>query len=68
MTRDDARREPALSGARQGPPRSGPHAGRRVTRDVLAEADEAVERSAKAARVAIRELGSLDDLSAAIGV
>ena len=39
-----------------------------MKRDVLAEADEAAERSAKAAGVAIRELESLEDLSAAIGV
>jgi predicted GNAT superfamily acetyltransferase len=39
-----------------------------MTRDVLAEADEAAERAAKAARVAIRELVSLDELVAAIRV
>jgi predicted GNAT superfamily acetyltransferase len=39
-----------------------------MTRDLLAEADEAAERAAKAARVTIRELASLDDLLAAIRV
>jgi len=39
-----------------------------MTRDLLAEADEAAERAAKAARVSIRELDSLDELLAAIRV
>jgi predicted GNAT superfamily acetyltransferase len=39
-----------------------------MTRDALAEADEAAERAAKAAGVVIRELASLDELTAAIGV
>lgn len=39
-----------------------------MTRDVLAAADEAAERAAKAAGVDIRELASLEELSAAIGL
>jgi predicted GNAT superfamily acetyltransferase len=39
-----------------------------MTRDMLTEADEAAERAAKVSGVVVRELASLDELSAAIGV
>jgi len=39
-----------------------------MTRDVLAEADQAAERAAKEAGVVIRELASLDELTAAIEI
>ena len=39
-----------------------------MTLDVLADADDAADRAAKAAGVAVRELASLDELDAMVGV